>query len=218
MVSDVFFIEISKLKMSDDELLALQGKNIAEIETTVINKGLNLEVEGAVVSTVDSAKGSEVWKAGSKESELVKALPAARTTTHTLEQIKKMRGKQKWEAGETYVQEVYGSPGQRHYNVPKEHEITGTGGRYVDAPVDVAKGGVYANEVKTYQRYITVNRSSQLNKVPLSEKIKQQVLKDVWLRDNVQGYDPRWIFLDAPPSTELSNFLKEKNIISIIYE
>lgn len=47
-----------------------------------------------------------------------------------------MGGRQKWEAGKTYVQELYGSNGQQHFPVPA------TGGRHVDAPVDLENGGV----------------------------------------------------------------------------
>jgi hypothetical protein len=39
--------------------------------------------------------------------------------------------------------------------------------------------------------------------VGLSGEITQQIHKDIWLRQNVPGYDPRWVFLDPPPSAEL---------------
>jgi len=119
---------------------------------------------------------------------------------------------EKWEAGEIYVQELSGSSGQRHFPVPE------TGGRHVDAPADNSNGGVVANEVKTYNKWITVDGKAKLNEVPLSDKIKQQIQKDVWLRDNVAGYDPRWLFLDAPPSIELSKYLTDRNIIHVIYK
>jgi len=34
---------------------------------------------------------------------------------------------------------------------------------------------------------------------------------------NLKNYDPRWIFLDAPPSKELEEFLKKFNIIYVIH-
>ena len=46
------------------------------------------------------------------------ALPPPRNTSLTLKQVRRLRGRQKWEAGETYVQELYGSEGQQHYKVP----------------------------------------------------------------------------------------------------
>jgi hypothetical protein len=71
--------------------------------------------------------------------------------------------------------------------------------------------------VKTYQQWRTVNGSPTQNEVPLSTHIEQQIYKDIWLMDNTPDFDPRWIFLDAPPSRELSNYLTDKNIIHIIH-
>ena len=153
-----------------------------------------------------------------ESSNKILALPPPRNTSLSLKEVRRLRGRKKWEAGETYVQELYGSKGQKHYQVPAEGKITGSGGRYVDAPVSVPKNNVIAIEVKTYNKYITVEGNAILNEVPLSSSIKQQVLKDIYLRDNVPGYDPRWIFLDAPPSAELSTFLNKNRIISIIYK
>ena len=81
-----------------------------------------------------------------------------------------------------------------------------------------SKNGTMALEVKTYNRYITVEGKVKVNEVPFSPKIRQQVLKDVYLRDNVKGYDPRWIFLDALSSLELSTFLSKNRIISVIHQ
>jgi len=140
-------------------------------------------------------------------------------TTLSLNQVKNLRGNERWQAGEQYIQELYGSGGQRHFTVEIQEggqPITGTGGRFVDAPVDVPNG-VMANEVKTYQQWRTVNGTPQQNSVPLSEHIQQQVNKDLWLRDNRVGFDPRWHFIDAPPSVELSDYLTRYNIIHITY-
>ncbi|MNF11405.1 hypothetical protein D3C80_2126180 [compost metagenome] len=76
-------------------------------------------------------------------------------------------------------------------------------------------GGVLANEVKTYQRTIS---SGGLNEVPLNGNIYQQIEKDLYLRDTVPGYDPRWHFLDAPPSQDLSRLLELNGIIHVIYK
>jgi hypothetical protein len=138
-------------------------------------------------------------------------LTAGNPTARTLGEVRRLRGRARWEAGEQYVQEVYGSAGRRHFAVPE------TGGRFVDAPVNVSNRGVLANEVKIYQQWRTVKGLRQQSSVPLTEHIRQQVLKDVWLHHNRPGFDPRWIFLDAPPSTELGNFLNQHNITHIIY-
>lgn len=91
-----------------------------------------------------------------------------------------------------------GSAGQQHFDVPSGNfngeQITGTGGRYVDAPVKSSNGGIVANEVKTYKQWVTANGQATKNAVPLSDQIRQQVLKDSWLKKNYLGYDPRWIF------------------------
>ena len=142
-------------------------------------------------------------------------------TTNTLAQIRNMPSPQRWQAGEQYVQELYGSAGQQHFEVPagsfNGEKITGTGGRFVDAPVPTANGGVLANEVKTYKQWTTVGGQPTQQFVPLSPQIQQQVLKDSWLKTNVPGYDPRWIFLDAGPSPELGQYLSNKGITHVIH-
>jgi hypothetical protein len=145
------------------------------------------------------------------------ALTSGNQTTLTLNQVRNLRGQQRWQAGEQYVQELYGSPGQRHFKVQAEGEITGSGGRFVDAPVD-SPNGVLANEVKTYQQWRIIQGGPKQTQVPLNEHINQQIMKEVWLRNNMPGYDPRWLFLDAPPSPELASILNEKGIVYIIYK
>jgi hypothetical protein len=142
-------------------------------------------------------------------------------TTHTLAQIRRMSQPQAWQAGEQYIQELTGSAGQAHFSVPSgpfgDSIIFGSGGRFVDAPVIAADGSIIANEVKTYKQWTTVKGSPVQKTVPLSPQIEQQVLKDSWLQTNVRGYNPRWIFLDAPPSPELANYLKKHSINYIIH-
>lgn len=132
-----------------------------------------------------------------------------------------MSGEARWQAGEQYVQELYGSTGQQHFPVPAgdfgDEVISGTGGRFVDAPVATSDGGVMANEVKTYKQWTTVNGQPTQQFVPLSDTIQQQVLKDSWLQTNVPGYQPNWIFLDAPPSPELAQYLTSKGIPYVIH-
>jgi hypothetical protein len=94
--------------------------------------------------------------------------------------------------------------------------VTGTGGRFVDAPVDLPNGGVLANEVKMYG-WRTVRGTRQHGPVPLSAEIEQQIHKDLWLRRHLPNYDPRWLFLDAPPSPELARLLARLRFITVHY-
>ena len=87
----------------------------------------------------------------------------------------------------------------------------------MDAPVDTVGGGVLASEVKMYQQWRAISRTFRKTPVPLTRQIREQILKDVWLRKNTPGFDPRWLFLDSPPSAQLSIFLKQYNITYIVY-
>jgi hypothetical protein len=148
-------------------------------------------------------------------------LPTGNPTGRTLGEVRRLKGTERWQAAEDYVRELYGSPGKRHFRVPEgawPEPIEGAGGRFVDAPVDLGSGRVLANEVKIYKEWRTVRGAPQQVSVPLTDQIQQQVLKDVWLRRHVAGYDPRWIFLDAPPSPELEALLKHHNVTHVLYQ
>lgn len=84
------------------------------------------------------------------------------------------------------------------------------------SPATLPNGSLMANEVKTYNRII--DSKGTLNEVPLTRKIYMQIEKDLYLRDPVKGYDPRWTFLEAPPSRALSDLLEKNNIIHVIYK
>ena len=174
---------------------------------TIVPKGSIVTVSDDVMKIVEPSGASSI-KSYEKNVGL-KLLPDTTAKTFTLDDVRNLGGREKWEAGETYVQELYGSEGQRYYSVP------GTGGRFVDAPVDKAAGGVVANEIKTYQRLISSN--GKLNEVPLTAQIHSQIEKDLYLRDTVKGYEPRWIFLEAPPSQELSRMLELNKIDVLIH-
>jgi hypothetical protein len=90
-------------------------------------------------------------------------------------------------------------------------------GRFVDAPVDLPGGGMVANEVKTYLGWRTVAGTPQRGVVPLTDDLLQQIHKDVWARRHVPGYDPRWLFLEAPPSRELAAELVRNRIVTVTY-
>ncbi|CAM5627158.1 hypothetical protein MAUB1S_10701 [Mycolicibacterium aubagnense] len=150
-----------------------------------------------------------------------KALEAAPPTTFSLQQIRNMRQPDKWKAGEVYTRELNGSLGEVHFPVAANpngpHPVTGEGGRYVDAPVFKSQDEIEAIEVKTYHRWITVDGVAQAREVPLTPKLQEQINKDVALRNENPGYQPRWVFLDAPPSPELQGALDEAGIVGNIF-
>ncbi|WP_235195310.1 hemagglutinin repeat-containing protein [Pseudomonas brassicacearum] len=175
----------------------------------VVPKGSVVTVSDDVMKIVEPSGVSSI-KSYNKNIAQPLMLTDSGAKTFTLDDVRNLSGREKWEAGETYVQELYGSTGQRYYPVP------GTGGRYVDAPVDMPNGTIAANEVKTYQRVIS--STGNLNEVPLSEKIYAQIEKDLYLRDAVKGYEPKWIFLEAPPAKELSRILQLNKIDIVIHK
>lgn len=162
--------------------------------------------------------------AGEKEVEAVpvrKALEAAPPTTFSLQQIRNMRQPEKWKAGEVYTRELNGSLGEAHFPVQANptgpHPVFGEGGRYVDAPVFKSKDDIEAIEVKTYHRWTTINGVAQMREVPLTPKLQEQINKDVALHNENPKYQPRWVFLDAPPSAELQGALDQAGIIGNIF-
>ncbi|TIO75795.1 LysM peptidoglycan-binding domain-containing protein [Mesorhizobium sp.] len=150
-----------------------------------------------------------------------KAIEAAPPTTYSLQQVRNMRQPEKWKAGEVYTRELNGSLGEAHFPVAANpnglHPVVGEGGRYVDSPVFKSQDEVEAIEVKTYHRWTTINGVAQMREVPLTSKLQEQINKDVALRNQNPGYQPRWVFLDAPPSAELQQALDGAGIIGNIF-
>ena len=143
----------------------------------------------------------------------------------TLSQARRARGKP-GAAGEDYVRAKEGGGQTRHYPVPvttdpnAEYPVTRKGGRHVDVPVDLPNGDTLAIEVKTYQQYRTVSLPDGTNtvvkgEVPLSAEIREQINKDLALRDADPHYDPRWEFVGAGPSQELRDYLTAAKIIFV---
>jgi len=183
-----------------------------------LNKALALR--GSTRLTPDGKASAAKVLEQSKLDHAQKQLGSGNATTHTLGQVRNKRGRARWEDGEQHTRQVYGSEGSRHYPVKPGNGVKGKGGRHVDAPVTTAKGGVLAIEVKTYQRWRHVKATGQnvrTDGVPLSKEIREQVLKDVKLRKQNPGFDPRWVFLDAPPSKELADFLAKHNVVSVVH-
>ncbi|GGM21481.1 hypothetical protein ACFFX1_00550 [Dactylosporangium sucinum] len=152
------------------------------------------------------------------------ALPPG-TTSRTRSQVLNTKDyRERWRRGEEWVRELWGGDPEQHYPVDMNDDpdfpVTTPGGRYVDVPVHV-NGQTIAVEVKTYGPYRTVEVDGQdvtvKVEVPLSDKIKEQINKDVALRNADPTYDPRWVFVGAPPSPELLRYLNSAGIIANIH-
>ncbi|MFE1412433.1 phage minor capsid protein [Streptomyces sp. NPDC058746] len=147
--------------------------------------------------------------------------------TRTLRQMRAMpHGRERYKGAEDYVRGLAGGAPERHYRVPKndhqDHPVDTPGGRHVDVPVDMPDGRTLAVEVKHYLewRTITLEDGSQRTvrgEVPLSAGIKQQIHKDLALRRANPRFDPRWVFVHAPPSQALRDYLIEARIIFVEY-
>ncbi|MFF2331843.1 hypothetical protein ACFVUT_26945, partial [Streptomyces sp. NPDC058051] len=145
----------------------------------------------------------------------------------TLRDVRNTRDvRTRWERGEEFHRQMWGGGPERHYPVPtsegSRYPVTASGGRKVDVPVDMPDGRTVAVEVKTYGPYRTLTlkdgtHQTIKNEVPLSAHIKEQIHKDIALRNMDPGYDPRWSFTHAGPSAELRNYLKEAKIIFLEY-
>ncbi|RUU12705.1 hypothetical protein EOD23_06660, partial [Mesorhizobium sp. USDA-HM6] len=150
-----------------------------------------------------------------------KAIEAAPPTTYSLQEVRNLRQPEKWKAGEIYTRELNGSTAEAHFPVEPNssgtHPVSGAGGRYVDAPVFKSQDVIEAIEVKTYHRWTTINGVAQMREVPLTPKLQEQINKDVALSNENPGYQPRWVFIDAPPSAELQQALDDARIIGNIF-
>ncbi len=155
-----------------------------------------------------------------------RALPPG-TTTRTLAQVRNTKDwRERWQRGEEYVRELWGGDPETHYpvdtNSDPDFPVTRPGGRDVDVPVHLPNGQTVAVEVKLYQQYRTIEVAPGQNvtqrvEVPLSDHIREQINKDVALRNADPNYDPRWSFLNAGPSQALRDHLTKAGIIFLEY-
>ncbi|MCA9633521.1 MAG: hypothetical protein KC766_37985, partial [Myxococcales bacterium] len=207
--------------VTTEGLMALGGVVLGKTLSALgrIGRGVGVTVEAAPGASVASTSGSGATtpSPGSTPTPPL-LLTTGNPTTLTLRQVRNLRGKSLWQGGEQYVQELYGSAGQQHFSVPAQGAGVSGGGRFVDAPV-VGTNGVLGLEVKTYLRWRTVHGAPQRGAVPLSPEIQEQVLRDAWLQTHHPGgFDPRWVFIDAPPSQALADFLTAHNVAYIVYQ
>ncbi|MFI2368544.1 hypothetical protein [Streptomyces sp. NPDC018833] len=145
----------------------------------------------------------------------------------TLRDVRNIRDpERRWRSGEELHRQMWGGGPERAYPVPMRNEgrypVTTPGGRKVDVPVDLPDGRTVAVEVKTYGEYRTITlkdgtKEAVKNEVPLSKGIKEQIHKDIALREANPGFDPRWSFTHAGPSKELRDYLTQAKIIFLEY-
>ncbi|KAF0813615.1 hypothetical protein IGB42_01966 [Andreprevotia sp. IGB-42] len=142
----------------------LERSDLAALPRTAAQEGAASDKMEAFSGVVERAEHGEEGAAGHVSNSAVPNALLAQAdqpllltytpTTNTLAQIRNMPFPQRWQAGEQYVQELYGSAGPQHFDVPagtfSGENITGAGSRFVGAPVPTTNGGVLANEVKTY--------------------------------------------------------------------
>ncbi|MFF5572561.1 hypothetical protein [Streptomyces luteogriseus] len=149
------------------------------------------------------------------------------TARRTLREMRAMNhSRDRYKGAEDYVREMTGGAPERHYRVPSHdhpyYPVQGAGGRNVDVPVDMPDGRTLAVEVKHYLEWRTIKLSDGSTRpvkgeVPLNDGIIEQINKDLTLRRQDPTYDPRWVFLHAPPSQALRNYLIQARIIFIEY-
>ncbi|MDK0521213.1 hypothetical protein [Streptomyces sp. ML-6] len=144
----------------------------------------------------------------------------------SLRQLRALRGwRHRFTMAEEIGREMFGGGPERHYPVPTHdhpyYPVEAPRGRKVDVPVDLPDGRTLAVEIKHYLEFRTVRLSDGTSQrvkgaVPLKGMI-EQINKDLTLRRMNPGYDPRWVFMDAPPSEALRNYLIQARIIFVEY-
>ncbi|MEV5873475.1 hypothetical protein AB0L75_04435 [Streptomyces sp. NPDC052101] len=161
---------------------------------------------------------------GAEPDHTRRALPPG-TADRTLREMRRMRhSRERYKGAEDYVRKIAGGAPERHYRVPTHdhpyHPVKAPGGRNVDVPVDMPDGRTLAVEVKHYLEWRTIKLKGGgtrrvRGEVPLNEGILEQINKDLTLRRLDPRFDPRWVFLHAPPSQALRNYLIHARIIFI---
>ncbi|AXE85149.1 hypothetical protein [Streptomyces sp. Go-475] len=172
----------------------------------------------------DEPKGPDV---GDREPDFTRpALPPGQAEL-SLRELRALRsGRHRHTTAEEIGREMFGGGPERHYPVPTHdhpyYPVEAPRGRKVDVPVDLPDGRTLAVEIKHYLEYRTVKLADGSNKivkgeVPLKKEIMEQINKDLTLRRMDPGYDPRWVFMHAPPSQALRNYLIQARIIFVEY-
>ncbi|MFF0027878.1 hypothetical protein ACFYS7_06640 [Streptomyces avermitilis] len=145
----------------------------------------------------------------------------------SLRELRALRaGRHRYTAAEEIAREMFGGGPERHYRVPTHdhpyYPVEAPRGRKVDVPVDLPGGRTLAVEIKHYLEFRTIKLADGTNQVikgevPLNKGIMEQINKDLTLRRMNPKFDPRWVFMDAPPSSALRSYLIQARIIFIEY-
>ncbi|MEV7063723.1 hypothetical protein AB0N97_13100 [Streptomyces collinus] len=145
----------------------------------------------------------------------------------SLRELRALRGgRHRYTMAEEIGREMYGGGAERHFRVPAHdhpyYPVEAPGGRKVDVPVDLPDGRTLAVEIKHYLEFRTIKLADGTNQVvkgevPLSKGIIEQINKDLTLRRLDPKYDPRWVFMHAPPSQPLRNYLMQARIVFVEY-
>ncbi|GEM_PF-1703254 len=187
----------------------------------------NTVIDEAVDSGSQSAKFGDAVTTASGEKGILLSDDAISNTAHlpnpkvnfrkSLKDIKKLKGKERWKAGEEFVEDLYQAQRQEHFRLSDLGKgFEDTGGRYVDVVPSKSGQKHLKIEVKSYQGYIGHRK---VNEVPLSSKIQDQILKDVYLMEaDPKNFSPKWIFTDAAPSKELAKTLDDFGIPYTTYD
>jgi hypothetical protein len=184
-------------------------------------------VDEAVDSGFQSAKFGDAVTTASGRKGILLSDDAIAHTAHlpnpkisfrrNLKDIKKLKGQERWKAGEEFVEDLYQAQRQEHFRLSDlGHGFEETGGRYVDVTPTRSGQTHLKIEVKSYQGYVG---HGKVNEVPLDSKIQDQILKDVYLMEaDPTKYSPRWIFTDAKPSPALAKALDDFGIPYTVYD
>ncbi|MFF2329175.1 MULTISPECIES: hypothetical protein [unclassified Streptomyces] len=145
----------------------------------------------------------------------------------SLRQLRALRaGRHRYTMAEEIGREMFGGGPEWHFPVPTHdhpyYPVEAPGGRKVDVPVDLPDGRTLAVEVKHYLQFRTIKLSDGTSRtvkgeVPMNAGMMEQINKDLTLRRMDPGYDPRWVFMDAPPSQALRNYLVQARIVFVEY-
>ncbi|MFD5518148.1 hypothetical protein [Streptomyces sp. NPDC127066] len=181
--------------------------------------------EAAANDGTDAASEARQHGEGDGEPDFTRPTLPPGQAELSLRELRALRaGRHRYTAAEEIAREMFGGGSERHYRVPMHdhpyYPVETPGGRKVDVPVDMPGGRTLAVEIKHYLEFRTVKLADGTNQVvkgevPLSKGIIEQINKDLTLRRLDPRYDPRWVFLHAPPSPALRNYLVQARIIFV---
>jgi hypothetical protein len=183
--------------------------------------------EAAATDGTDASSEARQHGEGDGEPDFTRPTLPPGQAELSLRELRALRaGRHRYTTAEEIGREMFGGGSERHYRVPTHNHpyypVETPGGRKVDVPVDMPGGRTLAVEIKHYLEFRTVKLADGTNQVvkgevPLNKGIIEQINKDLTLRRLDPKYDPRWVFMHAPPSQALRNYLVQARIIFVEY-